>query len=333
MSTATPVPETWELTGDDAPARLLHLDTGRRKLIRDAFQRLAVGRRLQPRALARVLRRRSCSCRRSSRSSGSRTALGKNGASELIVRSLRAAAPGPAGEFLTSAVIQAQHAGATHRYAGLVLGLVGAIITGTTLMGQVERALNRIYGIEQDRPTVQKYGLAFAARAHGRRCSTVLAFARSGVRASRSATGIQNTATANVWAVVRWPLALVLMMAAMALLFRWSPRRHQPAWSWLAFGASVSVLLWTTSRSASAVLPRRARRSATPTDRSPASWRCCCGRCSRRSRCCTARRSPRSSRRCARARPSPRTRRRSRTPSRTQARALVGTTRRVNMTR
>ena len=28
-------------------------------------------------------------------------------------------------------------------------------------MGQVERSLNRIYGIEKDRPTVRKYGLAF----------------------------------------------------------------------------------------------------------------------------------------------------------------------------
>ena len=38
MSTATPVPETWQLTGDDARETLLHL--GRRNLIRDAFQRL-----------------------------------------------------------------------------------------------------------------------------------------------------------------------------------------------------------------------------------------------------------------------------------------------------
>ena len=38
MSTATPVPETWELTGDDA--RQLLLSTGRRHLLRDAFTRL-----------------------------------------------------------------------------------------------------------------------------------------------------------------------------------------------------------------------------------------------------------------------------------------------------
>ena len=34
------------------------------------------------------------------------------------------------------------------------------------------------------------------------------------------------------------------MIAAMALLFRWAPRRHQPAWSWLAYGAAISVLGW-----------------------------------------------------------------------------------------
>ncbi len=28
------------------------------------------------------------------------------------------------------------------------------------------------------------------------------------------------------------------------MLFRWSPRRHQPAWSWLTYGAFVGVALW-----------------------------------------------------------------------------------------
>jgi uncharacterized BrkB/YihY/UPF0761 family membrane protein len=32
---------------------------------------------------------------------------------------------------------------------------------------------------------------------------------------------------------------------AIALLFHLAPRRRQPAWSWLAFGASVSVMLWS----------------------------------------------------------------------------------------
>ena len=38
MSTAAKVPETWELTGDDARKTLL--ETGRLKLVKDAFVRL-----------------------------------------------------------------------------------------------------------------------------------------------------------------------------------------------------------------------------------------------------------------------------------------------------
>jgi len=34
------------------------------------------------------------------------------------------------------------------------------------------------------------------------------------------------------------------MVAAIALLFRYAPRRHQPAWSWLAYGAGISVVGW-----------------------------------------------------------------------------------------
>jgi uncharacterized BrkB/YihY/UPF0761 family membrane protein len=37
---------------------------------------------------------------------------------------------------------------------------------------------------------------------------------------------------------------LLLLMAAIALLFKVSPRRKQPAWSWLTFGATASVVLW-----------------------------------------------------------------------------------------
>jgi uncharacterized BrkB/YihY/UPF0761 family membrane protein len=42
-------------------------------------------------------------------------------------------------------------------------------------------------------------------------------------------------------------MGFALALGATALLFRWSPRRQQPAWSWLAFGAFVAVVGWTLS--------------------------------------------------------------------------------------
>ena len=156
MSTATPVPETWKLTGDDA--RRVLRSCGRRKLLRDAFIRLRVAdgfshARSLAYATSLVFVQATIAL------VGLASALGE-GSNDLIVRTWKAALPGPAGDLLTQAVVQANHAGASHRWTGLTLGLVGTIITGSTLLGQVERGLNRIYGVEQDRPTLQKYGLA-----------------------------------------------------------------------------------------------------------------------------------------------------------------------------
>jgi YihY family inner membrane protein len=239
MSTANLVPETWELTGDDARKTLA--STGRLRLARDAFERLraadgfshahslafATGLVLLQGIIAVV---------------GLASALGKGPASDVIVRTIRAAAPGPAGELLTQAVDQADRAGASHRYLALLVGLIGAIVTGCTFMGQLERGLNRLYGVEQDRPTLRKFGLALLLTLSAGFLATVaftaLAFGGS------IGSSLRNDLAVRVWNWIRWPVALLLMTAAVALLFRWSPRRRQPAWSWLAFGATVSVGLW-----------------------------------------------------------------------------------------
>ena len=52
-------------------------------------------------------------------------------------------------------------------------------------------------------------------------------------------------AARSAWMVIRWPLGIALAAAGLAVLFNWSPRRRQPGWPWLAFGAWVSVAGWT----------------------------------------------------------------------------------------
>ena len=96
---------------------------------------------------------------------GLAVALGNASFSRVVVRLLQAVVPGPGGTLLTEAVAQAHRAGVAHRYSGLVFGLVGTLITGSTLFGQLERGLNRIYGVEQDRPTLRE--IRPRALAHG----------------------------------------------------------------------------------------------------------------------------------------------------------------------
>jgi len=52
-----------------------------------------------------------------------------------------------------------------------------------------------------------------------------------------------DPAARDIWNIARWPLAFGLLIGATACIFRWSPRRRQPDWSWLAMGALLSVVL------------------------------------------------------------------------------------------
>jgi YihY family inner membrane protein len=238
MSTANQVPETWGLTGDDARQTLER--TGRWTLVRDAFKRLRYAdgfshARSMAYATSLVFLQGIIAL------VGLASALGSGGLSDLIVNTLHKIVPGPAGAILTDAVQQAHKAGSSHRYLALIIGLAGALITGTTLMGQIERALNRLYGIEQDRPTGQKYGLAFVLTISA---GVLFVAAFAGLALGRAiSSSLTSHAASTAWTVVRWPLALGLLIAAIALLFKSSPKRHQPGWSWLAFGAIVSVVL------------------------------------------------------------------------------------------
>ena len=237
MSTANHVPETWGLTGDDAVQTLER--TGRWTLVRDAFKRLRYGdgfshARSMAYLTSLVFLQAVIAL------VGLASALRSGGLSDIIVKTLRQIVPGPAGKLLTDAVQQAHRAGSAHHSLALSVGLAGALITGTTLMGQIERALNRIYGVEQDRPTAKKYGRAFLLAI----TAGLLFLAAFAALALGRAIGssLSNHSTSTVWNVLRWPSALGLLIAAIALLFNWSPRRHQPGWSWLAFGAIVSVI-------------------------------------------------------------------------------------------
>jgi YihY family inner membrane protein len=239
VSTAHLVPETWELSGDDARVTLKRC--GRWRLMSDAFQRMRWADGFShARSMAFMVS--LAAIQGMIALVGLARAFGDARISDVIVRSVKGAAPGPVADLLTTTISQAQHAGAAHNFVGLMFGGLGWLVTATTAMGQLERGLNRIYGVERDRPAVQKYGFALVlAVSVGALLTAAVGLLAFGRAMSHS---INSTGWARAWDIATWPVGLGLALAAMALLFRWSPRRRQPAWSWLAFGSSISVGLW-----------------------------------------------------------------------------------------
>jgi len=236
MSTANLVPETWELTGDDAKETLKRTD--RKDLVKDAFARLrAADGFSHARSMGFLLI--LVFVQGIIAAVGIAAAVGNGSVSRTIVGTLQSIVPGPAGKVLTQAVQQAHQASSSGQWIAIVIGTVAAVVTGTTIMGQLERSLNRIYGIEKDRDTLGKYGRAFLL-AMSAGILAVLAFVAIGLGGA-VATSIAGDTASTIWNVVRWPVGIGLLTASCAIVLRFAPRRHQPAWSWLSLGALMAV--------------------------------------------------------------------------------------------
>jgi YihY family inner membrane protein len=163
-------------------------------------------------------------------------------AAEVLLRTMIEVAPG-GDSALTSAFGSPAVRGDRVELA-LVLGLLLAITSLTTAMGQVERGGNRIYGIERDRPTVRKYGraliMAFVAGIPAMVGVLLLLATNPFGDAVEAVYGTDD----DLVSLVGLPLGAALICASVTAMFRFAPRRRQPAPTWLVSGVLVAVVLW-----------------------------------------------------------------------------------------
>jgi YihY family inner membrane protein len=129
----------------------------------------------------------------------------------------------------------------------LTLGLLTAVVALITAVGQVERGANRIYGVERDRPSLQKYLRALVLLVVAglpALVSFLLLVAGGAIGASMRRWYHWSDAALGAWNLLRWPVSLGLTVVTVSLLFRYAPRRQQPGLSWLMVGACLATLLW-----------------------------------------------------------------------------------------
>ena len=251
MGTATQVPQTRSMNGEELSADHAW-DTlreyGRWHLARDSFTRFRYGDGLTnsralafqiclsiiPGAIALV---------------GLSAVLNQRQLGRVLELTLSRLAPGAGVEAVRDVLAdshrQAGHTGGT---LALWLGLITALVSLTSAMAQVERGANRIYGVERDRPFHRKYARALLMAVTAGAFMTVgfVVMVGGGAigRALAQVYGWGDGAM-EAFALVRWPLGFLLALLSTSVLFRAAPRRRQPGHTWLAFGALVSIALWT----------------------------------------------------------------------------------------
>jgi membrane protein len=159
------------------------------------------------------------------------------------VNDVLAAAPADVREMvqaqLDSAVDRSSTAASVSAIVAIALALWSASAGTKHLIG----AINTAYNEPESRGFLKLRGLALALTI-GAVLFVVVAFAAIAVVPALLANTALGDAARITINVLRWPLIALGLLVALAIAYRVSPDRNDPAWRWATPGALVAVVLW-----------------------------------------------------------------------------------------
>ena len=248
MTTARTVPVTTEMDGDELDAEdAWHAvrRLGLRRLFVDSFVRFRYGDGFtSSRALA--LQAALAVVPFMLALTGLVTDIDHEKPARVLARTVQTISPGSGTSDAMASAVSGTGSGERAGEIALWLGLFFALLSMTTAMAQIERGTNRIYGIRRDRKAAAKYGRA--AVMTGILAGPVglgfLLLVAGGAFADAMAIDYGwGDHLVDGWNIARWPVGVVLLVFAIAVILDHAPRRRQPSLSWLALGSGVAVLL------------------------------------------------------------------------------------------
>lgn len=128
----------------------------------------------------------------------------------------------------------------------LTIGIAGAIWSSSSAITAIITALNRAFDIEEWRPFWKRRVVSIVLTL-GLAAFVVVAFALvvSGADAARWTAEQFGFGGwfARIWPVLRWPVALALVVLAVDLVYHFAPNT-KARWAWITPGALVATGLW-----------------------------------------------------------------------------------------
>jgi membrane protein len=125
---------------------------------------------------------------------------------------------------------------------GVIVGLALALWTASSGIKNLMTAVNRAYHQEETRGFVKLRGLALGLTA----VFVVLGAAVAGLflapkaLSSSGSTGVAR----DVLMIARWPLAAVVVIVGLGVIYALAPDRPAPHWEWLSPGAVIATIMW-----------------------------------------------------------------------------------------
>jgi membrane protein len=162
---------------------------------------------------------------------------------EKQVGALSGLVPGSAQKLIGDELHQLVSSSGSALSIGVVVGLLISIWSASRGMSGMMTALDIAYGQEERRSFFRFNLVAIALTAVLIAVGMVSIALIAGLPAVVSGGGASSI-TKWVSYVVEWPLLIVLMVAMLAVLYRYAPDRRKPRWEWISPGAAMATLLW-----------------------------------------------------------------------------------------
>lgn len=129
----------------------------------------------------------------------------------------------------------------------LVLGLAVALYGASGAFGAAGRALNVVYGVDEERGFVRKKAanLAYTVVVLALALVALACVFVGGSLANDifGLIGLGDTA-AGVWRVARWFVAIVAAMLIYSVVYGFAPDHHDRRFHWITPGSALGVVIW-----------------------------------------------------------------------------------------
>ncbi len=159
------------------------------------------------------------------------------------IASVTEALPAGAGELLTSQLTSVASVGRGGLTIGLVISLAATIWAASGGVRALLSGLNVIYDVEEDRGFLKRSTLGLSLTVAGLVVAIVALTLVAAFPTILDRMGLEPVA-AGVAQGARWFLLALLVVLALAVLYRVGPNRVQPRFRWVTLGTLAAVAVW-----------------------------------------------------------------------------------------
>ena len=128
-----------------------------------------------------------------------------------------------------------------------MVGIVTALWSASGYVGAFGRAMNRVYEIDEGRPFIKLRGtmlvVTIATVLIVLVLSAMLVLSGPVAESVGNAIGLGG-AVLTAWNILKWPVILLLVILAIAILYYATPNVKQPKFRWMSLGSAIALVIF-----------------------------------------------------------------------------------------